>query len=259
VERRTLLGAACAVSLTACASRQRPPLNFVLVHGAWHGAWCWSRITPMLARTGAAVTAVTLPGLAQRRTELSGRIDLDSHIEEAVAAVRRQRDPAVLVGHSYGGFVITGAADRLAREGRLRSLIYLDAFVPGDGERVADYMPPAARETLEANAAAGNFAYPKVSARAFGITDPADAAWVDSQLTDQPAGTYLQPLRLRNASVASPRRSYIACNQPAMAVFDPTKQRLRTDARWTYREMATGHDAMVTQPQALADLLLALA
>jgi len=76
--------------------------------------WRWSRLTPRLTRTGASVTAVTLPGLAERRTELSGRINLDSYIEEAVAAVQRQREPAVLVGHSYGGFVITGAADRLA-------------------------------------------------------------------------------------------------------------------------------------------------
>jgi pimeloyl-ACP methyl ester carboxylesterase len=260
MRRRTLVTGVCAAALTACASRAQPPATFVLVHGAWHGGWCWERVIPHLQAAGHAVRAPTLPGMGERRAELSTGIDLDSHVRAVVDAALQGPavGPLVLVGHSYGGFVITGAADRLTGGGRLRSLIYLDAFVPQDGARMTDYMSPASRDALRAAFDAGNAAYAPLPAKAFGISDAADVAWVDARLTPHPAGTYLQPIRLRAPLPTSIRRSYIECSAPSMAVLAPTQARLRADPGWTYRALAAGHDAMITAPRQLADLLLAL-
>lgn len=261
MKRRTFLGASAAVGLSACARDRRSASDrplLILVHGAWHGAWCWSRVTPALERAGCRSVAVTLPGMGERSRELSMAIDLESHIGAVADAARAADAPVVLVGHSYAGFVITGAADRLASSGRLRSVVYLDAFVPRNGECVADYMPADARARLAAMLAAGNPAYPPVPARFFGVERPEDQAWVQARLTAQPAATYFQPLRLENDLPEAVRRTYLACQAPRLPVFDATKARVRADRVWTYRELQTGHDAMVTAPAMLADALLEL-
>ena len=260
MQRRTLMIGTCAAALTACASRAQPPATFVLVHGAWHGGWCWERVVPHLKAAGHTVRTPTLPGMGERRAELSTAIDLDSHVQAVVdtALDTHVSSPLVLVGHSYGGFVITGAADRLAGGGRLRSLVYLDAFVPQDGERMADHMSPESRNALRAAFDAGQAAYAPLPATAFGITNAADAAWANARLTPHPAGTYLQPIRLHAPLPADIRRSYVECRAPSLAVLAPTQARLRADPAWTYRQLATGHDAMITAPRELSDLLLAL-
>ncbi|VTU38610.1 alpha/beta hydrolase [Variovorax sp. PBL-E5] len=262
MQRRSFLGAGAVGILTDCAggaidAQSRPVI--ILVHGAWHGAWCWERVTPLLGRAGYRSVAVSLPGMGERKSELSLSINLDSHIDTVVEAALAPGQPAALVGHSYAGFVITGAAARLASSGRLRSLVYLDAFVPADGEQVSDYMPADARAKLAATLAAGNPAYGAVPARFFGIEKPEDIDWAQARLTAQPAATYFQPLHLAAALPPATRRSYIACQSPRLPVFDATKARIRGTASWTYRELQTGHDAMVTAPQDLSLLIAELA
>jgi pimeloyl-ACP methyl ester carboxylesterase len=233
--------------------------TIVLVHGSCHGGWCWQRLSPLLENAGYRVVAPTLAGLAERQAELSTHIDLDTHVSDIVAAVQAQPGPVVLLGHSYAGFVISGVADRLAASGRIRSLIYLDAFVPQDGEMQADYRTPEVRTQLHASFAAGNPVFAKMPASYFGISDPTDIAWVEGQLSDHPLGTYLQRLPLKNPLPPGIRRSYIACTTPALASVQGTRQRVRKDAQWRYAELATGHDAMVTDPVGLCQLILELA
>jgi pimeloyl-ACP methyl ester carboxylesterase len=233
--------------------------TIVLVHGAWHGGWCWDRVVPLLQQAGYRVLAPTLAGLGERSAELSPKIDLDTHIGEIAALVEAQPGPVVLVGHSYAGYVLSGVADRLVGTGRLRSLVYLDAFLPRDGDRLGDTRTPEDLARMEADFRAGEAAYRRIPAKFFGITDPQDLDWVERHLTDHPAATYLQRIALRNADDASVKRSYIACTTPALGTIQPSRERVRPDPNWTYRELATGHDAMVTQPQALAKLILELA
>lgn len=233
--------------------------TIVLVHGAWHGGWCWERLTPLLEQAGYRVLTPTLAGLGARQAELSTQINMDTHVNEIAALVQAQPTPVVLLGHSYAGYVISGVADRLADSGKLRSLIYLDAFVPQDGERLADTRTPEDMAKMEASFAAGNPAYAKIPAKFFGIPNDADIAWVDAQLTDHPAGTYLQRITLKNKLPASLKRGYIACTSPKLATIDASKERVRADASWRYVELATGHDCMVTEPVALSRLILSLA
>jgi pimeloyl-ACP methyl ester carboxylesterase len=243
---------------TGKTSSATPP-TIVLVHGAWHGGWCWERLTPLLEQAGYRVLTPTLAGLGARQAELSTQINMDTHVNEIAALVQAQPVPVVLLGHSYAGYVISGVADRLADSGKLRSLIYLDAFVPQDGERLADTRTPEDLAKMEASFATGNPAYAKIPAKFFGITNDADIAWVDAQLTDHPAGTYLQRIALKNKLPASLKRSYIACISPKLATIDASKERVRADASWRYVELATGHDCMVTEPAALSQLILSLA
>lgn len=262
MKRRTLLGTAAASALTACANGSHTPQakpTLLLVHGAWHGAWCWERVVLLLGNGGYRSVAVTLPGMGERRSELSAAIDLDCHINAVSDAARAIEGPVVLVGHSYAGFVITGTADRLAASGTLRSLIYVDAFVPSEGEKASDYMPEEARTKLAATLAMGDPAYPPIRAEFFGLEQPEDVAWVQARLTAQPAATYFQPIRLDNRLGVGIRRSYVACQSPRLPVFDSTKARIRADASWIYQELQTGHDAMITSPDRLAKLLIQLA
>lgn len=263
MKRRTLVATAAAASLAACSGgvrHARPAPTLILIHGAWHGAWCWERVMPLLARAGCRSIAVTLPGMGERSAELSPAIDLDHHIDAVAEAAWAADGPVALVGHSYGGFVITGAADRLAAAPeKLRALVYVDAFVPSAGERVSDHMPQAARAALAARLAAGDPAYPPVPARFFGLSDPEDIAWVEARLTAQPAATYFQPLRLDRALPATVRRAYVACESPRLAAFDATKARVRANPAWAFHALQTGHDAMITAPADLAALLIRLA
>jgi len=260
IEGGGMLGALAVLPASRAAAQPRAGGRcFVLVHGAWHGAWSWERLAPHLREAGHDVRALTLAGVGERIGEISTRIDLETHIGDVVAFVRTQDlRQVVLVGHSYGGYPVTGAADRLAGEGRIDAVAYLDAFVPQDGERMLDYLDAEGQQRLQAAHRAGDPRWPRLPAKAFGLSNPADIDYVEARLTDHPNGTYLQPIRLRRPPGSGVRRrTYIAAQSPAMPVFDAHKARLRQDPAWHFVELQGGHDAMVDQPQAVARLLLA--
>jgi pimeloyl-ACP methyl ester carboxylesterase len=226
----------------------------VLVHGAWHGAWCWRRVVPLLQAAGHAVFAPTLTGLADRAHLLNREIDLDTHIADVIGVLASEElSDVVLVGHSYAGAVITGVADRVAP--RLRSLVYLDAFLPANGKRVVDYINPARREaTIKAGEASGYVDPP--DAALFGLVPGTDdMAWVTRRMTRHPFGTMAQPLRLQNDGGATLRRTYIHCTKPGTGSFDQFADLLRNDLQWTFHEFKTGHDCMVLQPAETARLI----
>jgi pimeloyl-ACP methyl ester carboxylesterase len=229
--------------------------SFVLVHGAWHGGWCWQRVTPLLRAAGHAVHTPTLTGLGERAHLASPSIDLETHIADIVGLLEME-DLAnvVLVGHSYAGAVITGVADRAAT--RLNRLIYLDAFVPEHGKCMLDYWPPGPRRELELRAAPSGFVEP-TPLPAYGVTKPQDLAWAEPRIRPHPLATWLQPLRLVHGETTLPR-AYIRCTNPARPVFDRFSRKLRGDPKWTYREIDAGHDSMIADPKGTADLLRAL-
>lgn len=235
---------------------RRAPI--VLVHGAWHGGWCWSRVKPRLAAAGHPVSSPTLTGLGERRHLISRSVVLDTHIQDVVQHIENEElNDVVLVGHSYGGFVVTGAVELLGA--RVSHLILLDAFFPLDGETVNTYAGEQA--TIERNAKAvldPNWNIPPLGAAAFGVTDKADAAWVDGRTSAQPFGTYAQPIRLPKGVGHLARRSYISCDDPGVAFFEATRNRIKADPSWHFAGLKAPHDAMVTHPQLLSDTLLQL-
>ena len=170
--------------------------TFVLVHGAWHGGWCWREVAGRLQSAGHRVFAPTLTGLADRSHLLTRETGLETHILDIVNLLEWEGlDDAVLCGHSYGGMVVTGAADRAA--GRLRALVYLDAFVPADGQSLSDMAPPERVDGMLRDAAerGDGWKVPPLPASAW-LDDPAQQAWVATEgdaasaaLLHRPPGT----------------------------------------------------------------------
>jgi pimeloyl-ACP methyl ester carboxylesterase len=231
--------------------------DLVLVHGAWHGAWCWRRVLPALWSAGAHVVVVTLSGLGERAHQLGPEITVGTHVDDVVTAVRAAecRD-AVLVGHSYAGVVVTGAADVLGDA--VGPLVYVDGVVPGgSGECWSTGNPPEVREQRRA-AIARDGHLPPPPAAAFGLTGE-DAAWVDRRQTPQPGGVYDTPVLFDEARWAARPRTFVDCRTPPLPTIDPSRRLVREQPGWEVVELATGHDPMVSAPEELAALLIAVA
>lgn len=233
--------------------------TFVLVHGAWHGGWCWKDVAERLRAAGHAVTAPTLTGLGERAHLLSDRLDLATCITDIRQhIVFEELDEIVLVGHSFAGPVITGVADAIPE--RIRRLIYLDALLLDDGESAMSRVPPAvAEQRLRlAQESSGGLTMPVPPASVFGIADKERAAWVESKLTPHPLKTYVSPLRIKALPGNGLRADYVVCTNPAYVGAAPAHERARQSG-WPLHELATSHDAMVTAPAATAELFVTIA
>jgi pimeloyl-ACP methyl ester carboxylesterase len=236
------------------------PGTYVLLHGAWHGAWCWRDVAARLCAAGHRVTTPTQTGLGERRHLLAAGITLDTFVEDVVQHLEAEEiEDAVLVGHSFGGLGISGAADRVP--GRIRHLVYLDSLIVEGGECPWDRMPAelvAARRRVVEDQGGGLLA-PPPPVSAFGVPeDHPLAPWVRRRLTPHPAGTYRTPLRLAHPVGNGLRRTYVACTDPWYEPLGWVRDWVRGRPGWEWAEIATGHDAMVTAPDALAALLLQL-
>jgi pimeloyl-ACP methyl ester carboxylesterase len=226
--------------------------DFVLVHGAWHGAWCWRKLLPLLWSDGHRAFAVDLTGLGARRHLARPDIGLSTHVDDVVATLEAEElKQAVLVGHSYAGMVVTGAADRAAE--RLAALVYLDAVVPRSGESWSStHTPSTQAERRAAIAQRGGIAPPDPAV--FGLSGP-DREWVARRQCDQPGGCYDEPLNFDEKRWSSLRRHFIDCNAPALPTIATSRERARGDPAWHVSTLATGHDPMVSAPDELASLL----
>ncbi|MDQ3373959.1 MAG: alpha/beta fold hydrolase [Acidobacteriota bacterium] len=232
-------------------------INYLLVHGAWHGGWCWKRVARLLRAAGHEVFTPTLTGLGERVHLLNTDVELDTHIQDVLGVLKYEDlRNVVLVGHSYGGMVISGVAEKAAE--RLAHLVYLDAFVPNDGQSSADFQPAEvlAMRKEKTRTEGDGYKLPCSPAENFGITNEEDLAWVKQRLNPHPFKTMLNTVQLTNPKAAQIPRTYIYCNNPPIGPFGQFAERLRTDESWQYRELATGHDAMITEPEQLAELLL---
>ncbi len=233
--------------------------SIVLVHGSWHGAWCWSRVLPQLRSAGVDSHAVTLTGVGERAHLMAPTIDLHTHIQDVIGVIEAEElQRVVLVGHSYAGMVITGVADRLQAQqpGLLAHLVYLDAALPYPGDSWSSHH---SMETKQARIAAAEstagLSFPPPDAALFGLSG-ADRDWVNRRQTPQPFRLYQQALDFDAERVAAVPRTFIDCTQPALTTIAPSRLRVRSEPGWNVVEMATGHDPMVSEPTALSEILL---
>jgi pimeloyl-ACP methyl ester carboxylesterase len=224
-------------------------VTFVLIHGAWHGGWCWRFVRALLDQH--QIFAPSLTGLGERRHLARPEVNLDTHIDDVVNLLEMEdlRD-VVLVGHSYGGMVVTGAAER-ARS-RIKRLVYLDAFVPDSGKCVLDYVvPERAARMREEGERTGSVAPPPLSL--WGITEQAHIDFVKPREVPHPYGCFSQRITLRGADLP---RTFVYCSSPATGSFDQFAARYRNDPAWRFYELKTGHDAMILMPERVAKILL---
>jgi pimeloyl-ACP methyl ester carboxylesterase len=228
--------------------------TYVLVHGAWHGGWCWAKVARLLRDAAQEVYTPTLTGLGERAHQARPEIDLETHIQDVAAVLETEELRQVtLVGHSYGGMVISGVAARAA--GRIAHLVYLDAFVPEAGKALLDYVGERAAAMREAAATHGEgWKLPSFPPERFGVTSQRDTEWLTKHLRPQPLRTFEQPLPAAGGERL--KRTYVYCSKPAMGAFDQFAERLREDRKWTFHELKTGHDAMVTAPGEVAKILM---
>jgi pimeloyl-ACP methyl ester carboxylesterase len=230
---------------------------YVLVHGAWHGGWCWRRVTPLLRAAGHEVYTPTLTGLGERSHLAHRDIDLHTHVQDVVNVLEFEAlRNVILVGHSYGGMVITGVAECVAQ--RLQHVVYLDAFVPRDGQALIDLAPPQFRDAFRQQAQAGGGLLPPFPVEQYGVFAKADMEWVGPKLVPHPFKTLTTPLARTTPEAQALPKTYVYCNNPAMGPFAQFVEQVQKEPGWRYRELATGHDAMVTMPRELARLLLEL-
>ena len=237
--------------------------TFVLVHGGWHGAWCWHRVVPLLSAEGHSVATPTLAGLGERAAELHPGIDLETHVAEVTASIEPDgpRD-VVVVGHSYGGMVTAAVAAR--RADRIAALVYLDAFVPEDGQSLFDLAPPGRADRIreQARLHGEGWRVPTPSPESMGIDDVDEARWLAERMTPQSIATLEQPVRFGGSppDPALVPRIFIHCiPEFPSSTFVRFADRARSTPGWTLHELATGHDAMLTRPVELSRLLLAAA
>jgi pimeloyl-ACP methyl ester carboxylesterase len=212
-------------------------------------------VTPLLRAAGHEVHTPTLTGLGERVHLLTPEVGLDTHVEDIRAVLEYEdlRD-VILVGHSYGGGVITGVAAVAAE--RLGHLVYLDAFVPVHGQSLMDLLAPDRRALFESQIADG-WRIPAQPLEFFGVTDEADLAWARPRTGYQPLKAFTQPAHDPDGAAQRLPRTFIwAAKFPNFAAI---AERTRTDPTWRYREVAAGHDAMITAPREVADLLLEVA
>src|SRR5262245_607680 len=229
------------------------PHIFVLVHGAWHGGWCWRRVADRLRGGGHVVFTPTLTGLGERAHLLRAGIGLDTHISDVVYAMTWEGlDDVVLCGHSYGGFIISGVAEKFSA---IRSLVFLDAFMPRDGEAVQDLTSAAIRDTIAAAVQRGDLGIPPRPAEAFGV-NPADRAWVDRLCVPQPIATFTDKIRLTGAVDRVARKTYVRAANYANPGFDRALGMIKSDPTWRTHAVACGHDVMVDAPERLCEILL---
>lgn len=234
--------------------------DFVLLHGGFHGGWCWRRVAERLVKHGHRVFCPTQTGLGERAHLIGPEVGIETFIADVIGVFDSEElTDAVLVGHSFGGIAITGVADRIPD--RIRHLVYLDAIVLENGERYFDVLPPEFVEKRMASAETRNGASVATCppAAVFGMTNPADIAWADRRLTPHPMRTFTDRLILKNSVGNGRPCTYIACTDPVFPLLPPMHERARAKKGWQVKELVTSHNAMMTVPDDLTRLLLEVA
>jgi pimeloyl-ACP methyl ester carboxylesterase len=232
--------------------------TFVLVHGAWHGGWCWRRVADLLEHHGHRVFTPTLTGLGERSHLMSADINLDTHIADVVNVLKwEDLKDVVLVAHSYGGWPVSGAIEQTLD--RIASVVYLDAFVPEDGQKSLDTASDFSRKAFLDAIAKGEVSRAGPPATTFHVISEKDQAWVDGKTTPQPIGVSLQPIKLTGAREQVQKKTYIRAPKYPQPFFDSYYQAKRNDPSWRTYEVSCGHDVMVDVPERLVEILLEVA
>ena len=255
--RRGALGAAAAgaAMLGGTQAMAQTRKTFVLVHGAWHGGWCWRRVADILEGHGHKVYAQSLTGNGDRSHLLSKDINLDTHITDIVNLVTwEDLHDICLVAHSYGGWPSSGALEHI--HDRVAAIVWLDAFKPNNGEKSTDSASEFSRKALEEAIAKGEAGRKSPPAKAFSTREQ-DYAWIESKLTLQPNGVAVQLIVLTGKRETIAKKTYIRASKYPQPAFDKALAECQADKTWqTIVNPDTGHDVMIDQPQWLADVLL---
>lgn len=231
---------------------------FALVHGMWHGGWCWKRLTPLLRAAGHEVHVITLTGLGDRAHLRYPDIDLNTHVQDVIGVLESEDlHGVILVGHSFGGTMAPAVAECIPE--RLAHILNLDGELPADGKSTKELMPDLWSDfRYRARASGGEWWVPPVSEWTFGVTG-ADLEWVKSKLTAHPLRTWDTPFSLTNPAARSIPRTYIHCTEGCSPAEIANRENECARMGWQYLPLPTGHDAMITAPKELAELLLAFA
>jgi pimeloyl-ACP methyl ester carboxylesterase len=233
--------------------------DFVLVHGAWHGAWCWRDVLPLLAAKGHHAHAVTLTGVGERVHLMSPAITLETLISDVVNAIEAEEmERPVLAVHSFAGMIGTAIADRMPQ--RIAHLVYIDAVVPLPGESWSSTHTPATREArIAASQASRDYSFPPPDPSVYGLSG-AQHEWVKRRQVPHPGHTYTATVDFDPGRVAGMPRTFVDCVSPPLATIDESRRRVRDPAfwgaPWRVVELATGHDPMVSAPGDLTRVLL---
>ena len=259
--RRAALSAIAAASTllggAGAARAQSAQKTFVLVHGTWHGGWCWRRVADALQGKGHKVYAPSLTGLADRSHLLTKDVNLTTHASDIANLVKwEDLKDIVLVGHSSAGFPITLAAEQIGEH--VASIVYLDAFVPKAGDSLIALANPGPRKALEEAVARGDLVARPVPSAVFNVNEK-DRAWVDAKCTPQPLAAVVEKIPAASAYQKIARKTYIRATGTRSPVFDETLAKMKTMPGWKTYEVASGHDVMVDQPGRLVEILLEVA
>lgn len=247
ITRRRMLTAAgllVAASRRTASGQTADKRTFVIVHGAWSGGWDWRTVSDLLTGRGHVVVRPTLTGLGERAHLATRDIGLSTHIMDIVNVLLYENLRGVtLVGHSYGGMVVTGVADRVPE--RVSHLAYVDAFVPEDGETLMALLPPKAAALFDSSTRDGFIVPAWVKP---GSTPPGDVP--------QPAKTFTEPITLRNSQRERIPTSYILTVDPGAATdaFDQFAARAKNKG-WKTDRLTADHNAQRSAPQDLCSLL----
>ncbi|HYZ72542.1 MAG TPA: alpha/beta fold hydrolase [Chthoniobacterales bacterium] len=231
-------------------------ITYILVHGAWHGSWCWKRVRAVLQSAGHKVFTPTLTGLAERSHLNSSFVDLSIHIADIVNLIKwEELSDVILCGHSYAGCVITGAANQIPE--RIRALVFLDAFVIENGEAFMDIVPPEIARAIrdQAKTTGEGWKSNPIPAHLLGVRDAHDAAWVDRQCTPQAIGTFEERITLTGNLEQIQDIAYLFPTErhPNLLI---SHERAKAKG-WKIRTVGnSGHELMIDQPQEVAEFLL---
>jgi pimeloyl-ACP methyl ester carboxylesterase len=233
------------------------PSTFLVAHGAWSAGWSWKKMHPLMQQANHRLVTPTYTGLGEREHLANPTNDLETHIKDMLGVIKYEDlHEIVLVGHSYGGMVATGVADRVPE--RISQLIYLDAFVPRNGQSLLDLNPPAARRRMEDSARQGD-GWRVIPSPTPPDTSPEDARWIAERRVAQSIKCFAMPLTLAHAEPAMPR-SYVYCTRtPPGDPFRQFAERARVERGWRYFELDASHSPQITAPDALMALLLTIA
>lgn len=233
-------------------SSEKKDVIFVLVHGAWHGGWCWKKVKILLEKQGFTVYTPTLTGLGERSHLLSEEIGLDTHIQDIVSVLEYEDlKNVVLVGHSYGGMVITGVAGRSAE--RISHLVYLDAFLPENGKALKDYLPGNNSENNQPQEKRDWKVPPRSTAVEFGVKEKEDIEWTEKRLGPQSAKTFVQAVTIENPIPDSIKKVYIQLTDDS-PWFVEAAEKARTNGFKSIKYLGGGHDAMISKPAEIAEI-----
>lgn len=225
--------------------------NFLVAHGAWSAGWAWKKMHPLMAAAGHRLITPTYTGLGEREHLASPMIDLETHIQDMLGVIKfEQLERFILIGHSYGGMVATGVADRVPE--RITRLIYLDAFVPRDGEAMADLLGTDGAARLRASAKSGDWRVPPSAIPP--DTSAEDAQWIHGLRLPQPVQTLISPVHLTHGDTKIPRSYVYYTRTSAGDPFHAFAARAKSE-HWDYHELDASHSAHVTAPQALMTVL----